>query len=46
MRLAAHLGTNRTYPSDYFVHNLNTTFYDYINSLRIEKKSIPAQRVS
>lgn len=39
--LAAHLGTNRTYLSDYFVHNLNTTFYDYINSLRIEKKSIP-----
>jgi AraC-like DNA-binding protein len=39
--LATHVGTNRTYLSDYFVNVLQTTFYDYINSLRIEKKSIP-----
>lgn len=39
--LAQHIGTNRTYLSDYFVHELHTTFYDYINSLRIEQKSIP-----
>jgi AraC-like DNA-binding protein len=39
--LAAHVGTNRTYLSDYFTHVQQTTFYDYINRLRIEKKSIP-----
>lgn len=39
--LAASIGTNRTYLSDYFTHVLNTTFYNYINSIRIEKKSIP-----
>lgn len=37
--LASHIGTNRTYLSDYFTHVLQTTFYDYINRLRIEKKS-------
>lgn len=30
-------GTNRTYLSAYFNHELNITFYDYINNLRIEK---------
>lgn len=39
--LAAQIGTNRTYLSDYFTHVLNITFYDYINGLRIEKKSVP-----
>lgn len=39
--LAKHVGTNRTYLSDYFVHHLHTTFYDYINSMRIEKISLP-----
>lgn len=39
--LATHVGTNRTYLSDYFVNVLQTTFYDYVNGLRIEKKSIP-----
>lgn len=38
--LASCLGTNRTYLSDYITHVQNTTFYDYINELRIEKKSI------
>ncbi len=35
------VNTNRTYISDYFCHVLNTTFYDYINCLRIEKSVIP-----
>jgi len=39
--LAASLGTNRTYLSDYITHVLKTTFYDYINGMRIEKKSVP-----
>jgi AraC-like DNA-binding protein len=39
--LATRIGTNRTYLSDYFTHVQQTTFYDYINHLRIEKKSIP-----
>ena len=39
--LASHIGTNRTYLSKYFTHVQQTTFYDYINRLRIEKKSIP-----
>lgn len=42
--LATHIGTNRTYLSDYFVHSLNTTFYDYINGLRIERKSVPLMK--
>lgn len=39
--LAKQLGTNRTYLSDYFVKVLNTSFYDYINTLRIERMSLP-----
>lgn len=39
--LAQHIGTNRTYLSDYFTNILHTTFYDYINRLRIEKQSVP-----
>lgn len=39
--LARQVGTNRTYLSDYFVRHLHTTFYDYVNSLRIEKKTLP-----
>lgn len=39
--LAKYLGTNRTYLSSYFAHVLHTTFYDYVNSLRIEKKTLP-----
>jgi len=39
--LASRIGTNRTYLSQYFTHVQQTTFYDYINRLRIEKKSIP-----
>ncbi|MBQ6434317.1 MAG: AraC family transcriptional regulator [Bacteroidaceae bacterium] len=38
--LAQLIGTNRTYLSDYFVHVKQTSFYDYINGLRIEKKSV------
>lgn len=37
--VANAIGTNRTYLSSYFNHQLNTTFYDYINNLRIEKAS-------
>lgn len=39
--LVARLGTNRTYLSDYLSTELNTTFYDYINRLRIECRAIP-----
>lgn len=39
--LATRLGTNRTYLSDYFSNAIGVTFYDYVNSLRIEKKSVP-----
>lgn len=39
--LAIQLGTNRTYLSDYFAHVLNTSFYDYINTLRLEQMSLP-----
>lgn len=39
--LATRIGTNRTYLSDYFVHVIHTSFYDYINGLRIEKKGAP-----
>ena len=39
--LAAEIGTNRTYLSDYFARVKGTTFYDYINTLRIECTSIP-----
>ena len=39
--LAAAINTNRTYLSDYFSTVCQQTFYDYINHLRIYKKSIP-----
>ena len=39
--LARAVGTNRTYLSDYFSNHKHTTFYDYINELRIVKKAIP-----
>ena len=39
--LTARLGTNRTYLSEYLSTELNTTFYDYINRLRIERSVIP-----
>lgn len=39
--LAAAVGTNRTYLSEYFSNVKHVTFYDYINQLRITKKSIP-----
>lgn len=39
--LAKRLGTNRTYLSQYLSRNIGKTFYDYINELRIVKKSIP-----
>lgn len=34
--LAAAVGTNRTYLSNYLNGSLNTTFYDYINGFRLE----------
>jgi|GEM_PF-502317 AraC-type DNA-binding domain-containing proteins len=34
--MAADLGTNRTYLSDYFNSTLDTTFYDYLNNFRIK----------
>jgi AraC-like DNA-binding protein len=39
--LADQLGTNRTYLSNYISNELGTTFYDYINRLRIECKALP-----
>ena len=42
--MASHLGTNRTYLSDYITHVLGTNFYDYINSLRIERQSLKLMR--
>lgn len=39
--LAVRIGTNRTYLSQYFSEILCVTFYDYINSMRINKESIP-----
>ena len=41
LQLASRLGTNRTYLSNYFNAVKNTTFYDYVNALRIEKESVP-----
>lgn len=35
------LKTNRTYISEYFRDVLHTSFYDYINGLRITRKSMP-----
>jgi AraC-like DNA-binding protein len=34
--LAALVGTNRTYLSNYLNNTLHTTFYDYINGFRME----------
>ena len=34
--LATHIGTNRTYLSNYLNKRLNTSFYDYINHYRLE----------
>ena len=42
--LATMMHTNRTYLSQYLRDNVGQTFYDYINRLRIEKKSIPMMR--
>lgn len=39
--LARKLNTNRTYLSNYFSSTRKTTFYDYVNALRIEKESVP-----
>lgn len=39
--LAKAVNTNRTYLSYYFSNVKKTTFYDYINQLRITKKSLP-----
>ncbi len=37
VELTNAVGTNRTYLSDYLHKELNTNFYDYINSFRIQK---------
>lgn len=37
--VAHTIGTNRTYLSSYLNNELKTTFYDFINSIRIEKKA-------
>ncbi len=42
--LAAAMGTNRTYVSNYLSQVRGQTFYDYINQVRIEKKSVPLLR--
>ena len=34
--LALKIGTNRTYLSNYINHELKKTFFDFINSLRLE----------
>ncbi len=34
--VAAAVGSNRTYVSNYFNKNASSTFYDYVNALRIE----------
>lgn len=39
--LARRLGTNRTYVSSYFREVLKSTFYDYINRLRITEAALP-----
>lgn len=39
--LAARVGTNRTYLSDYFCNVRHVMFYDYINGLRIQKNVYP-----
>ena len=42
--LAAAMGTNRTYVSNYLSQVRGQAFYDYINQIRIEKKSVPLLR--
>ena len=42
--LARAIGTNRTYASAYLQQVKGLTFYDYVNQLRIERKSIPLMR--
>ena len=42
--LAEAMGTNRTYVSNYLSQVRGQTFYDYINQIRIEKKSVPLLR--
>ncbi|MBQ8656729.1 MAG: AraC family transcriptional regulator [Prevotella sp.] len=42
--LAKAVNTNRTYLSAYFSNVKQTTFYEYINQLRITKKSLPMMR--
>lgn len=39
--LAKRLSTNRSYLSNYLTNVVGKPFYDYINDLRINKKSIP-----
>lgn len=39
--LTRRLGTNRTYLSDYFTNVKGISFYDFVNSMRINKKSVP-----
>lgn len=46
--VAAKVGTNRTYLSDYLNHVLNITFYEYINQMRVREAcsiidSMPAE---
>ncbi len=42
--LAHALGTNRTYVSIYLSKFRSQTFYDYINEMRISRRSIPLMR--
>lgn len=35
--VAAEIGTNRTYLSDYLNHVLKMTFYEYVNALRVDE---------
>ncbi len=42
--LAHELNTNRTYISNYLNQQINMTFYDYINNMRIERAAIPLMR--
>lgn len=37
--MAAAVGTNRTYLSDYINHTLCTTFYEYVNTFRVQEAS-------
>lgn len=34
--VALAIGTNKTYLSDYFNSHLSTTFYDFLNTFRVE----------